>query len=89
MNFHNSDIIVKINAVNILYECMLTLKNIRNSVSSVRLPDYNLPDITPGIVHFGVGNFFRAHEALDHHVIELRKIIRNQGVHAALATLPA
>lgn len=43
---------------------MLTLENISNAVSSVRLPDYNLPDITPGIVHFGVGNFFRAHEAL-------------------------
>lgn len=43
---------------------MLTLKNISEAVSSVRLPEYNISDIKPGIVHFGVGNFFRAHEAL-------------------------
>ncbi|MFT8417658.1 MAG: mannitol dehydrogenase family protein [Acetobacter sp.] len=43
---------------------MLTLKNLGNAVSSVHLPDYNPLDIKSGIVHFGVGNFFRAHEAL-------------------------
>ena len=43
---------------------MLTLENLDKAVSSVHLPDYNISDIQPGIVHFGVGNFFRAHEAL-------------------------
>lgn len=43
---------------------MLTLGNIGNVTSSVQLPDYNPLDIKNGIVHFGVGNFFRAHEAL-------------------------
>ena len=43
---------------------MLNLDNINKAVSSVHLPDYNPLDIKPGIVHFGVGNFFRAHEAL-------------------------
>lgn len=43
---------------------MLTLGNIRNVAPSVHLPEYNPTDIKTGIVHFGVGNFFRAHEAL-------------------------
>lgn len=43
---------------------MLTLETIENIASSVHLPDYNPLDIRSGIVHFGVGNFFRAHEAL-------------------------
>ena len=43
---------------------MLTLKNLGNVESPVHLPDYNPLDIKAGIVHFGVGNFFRAHEAL-------------------------
>ncbi|MBS0964641.1 mannitol dehydrogenase family protein [Acetobacter okinawensis] len=43
---------------------MLNLDNINKAVFSVHLPDYNPLDIKPGIVHFGVGNFFRAHEAL-------------------------
>ncbi len=43
---------------------MLTLENIGKVSSSVHLPDYNPLDIKAGIVHFGVGNFFRAHEAL-------------------------
>lgn len=34
----------------------------------VQVPSYNRGSITPGIVHFGVGNFHRAHQAmvLDH-----------------------
>ncbi|WP_338332182.1 mannitol dehydrogenase family protein [Acetobacter sp. LMG 32666] len=43
---------------------MLTLENLGNVTSPVHLPDYNPLDIKAGIVHFGVGNFFRAHEAL-------------------------
>lgn len=43
---------------------MLTLKDIAREVSSVHLPNYNPLNIQKGIVHFGVGNFFRAHEAL-------------------------
>ena len=42
---------------------MLTLENIQNIKSPVHLPDYNPMDIQNGILHFGVGNFFRAHEA--------------------------
>ncbi|MFT9417949.1 mannitol dehydrogenase family protein [Acetobacter sp.] len=42
---------------------MLTLECLGNVKSSVHLPDYNPLDIKAGIVHFGVGNFFRAHEA--------------------------
>ncbi|NKK89186.1 mannitol dehydrogenase family protein [Rhizobium leguminosarum bv. viciae] len=31
---------------------------------SVRTPSYDRAKVSPGIVHIGVGNFFRAHEAL-------------------------
>lgn len=42
---------------------MLTFDNIQNIKSSTHVPDYNPKDIRNGILHFGVGNFFRAHEA--------------------------
>jgi len=32
--------------------------------SGVAIPRYQQSDITPGIVHFGVGGFHRAHEAM-------------------------
>lgn len=32
--------------------------------TSVAVPQYNRNDLSPGIVHFGVGNFHRAHQAL-------------------------
>lgn len=31
--------------------------------SNIAKPDYGRSTVTPGIVHFGMGNFFRAHEA--------------------------
>ena len=32
--------------------------------SVVRTPGYDACDLTPGIVHFGAGNFHRAHQAV-------------------------
>ncbi|MGY0649297.1 MAG: mannitol dehydrogenase family protein, partial [Paraglaciecola chathamensis] len=32
--------------------------------SVVRTPGYDACDLTPGIVHFGTGNFHRAHQAV-------------------------
>ena len=40
----------------------------RNALSKlpqgVSAPSYAAGDLTPGIVHFGVGNFHRAHQAV-------------------------
>src|SRR5271166_2571947 len=32
--------------------------------AGVAVPSYRLSDLSPGIVHFGVGNFHRAHQAV-------------------------
>jgi mannitol 2-dehydrogenase len=37
--------------------------NLRSIRSSTRLPDYDRTNIRPGIVHIGVGNFHRVHQA--------------------------
>lgn len=42
---------------------MITHETLRNLPNGVAAPSYDLKDIKPGILHFGVGNFFRAHEA--------------------------
>ena len=42
---------------------MLNLKNLYKVKYPVHSPDYTPSNIKAGIVHFGVGNFFRAHEA--------------------------
>ncbi|MXV45256.1 mannitol dehydrogenase family protein [Saccharibacter sp. 17.LH.SD] len=42
---------------------MLTHESLKSLPSHVQAPPYSLQDVTPGIVHFGVGNFFRAHLA--------------------------
>lgn len=42
---------------------MITRETLRNLPSGVVPPSYDVTAITPGILHFGVGNFFRAHEA--------------------------
>ena len=34
------------------------------SFNKVDKPGYDLEALTPGIVHFGVGNFHRAHQAV-------------------------
>jgi mannitol-1-phosphate/altronate dehydrogenase len=38
-------------------------ENLRSIRSSIRLPDYDRNKIRPGIVHIGVGNFHRVHQA--------------------------
>ena len=35
-----------------------------DAITSVAVPKYTRADLTPGIVHFGVGNFHRAHQAV-------------------------
>lgn len=42
---------------------MINHETLKHMPKGVTAPPYNLKDITPGILHFGVGNFFRAHEA--------------------------
>ena len=34
------------------------------SISTAAVPTYDRGTLTPGIVHFGVGNFHRAHQAV-------------------------
>lgn len=41
----------------------MTLKSVDGLPSGVVAPPYDVSSVRPGIVHFGVGNFFRAHEA--------------------------
>lgn len=41
----------------------LSAQCLANLPSDVSLPRYNTADILPGVVHFGVGNFHRAHQA--------------------------
>lgn len=42
---------------------MITRETLRKLPADVLPPPYDVASVTPGIVHFGVGNFFRAHEA--------------------------
>ncbi|QDH17202.1 mannitol dehydrogenase family protein [Swingsia samuiensis] len=42
---------------------MITRETLKSLPSGVKAPPYNVADVKPGIVHFGVGNFFRAHQA--------------------------
>lgn len=41
----------------------LTLENLANLQAQVRKPSYARSDLTAGIVHIGLGNFHRAHQA--------------------------
>jgi mannitol 2-dehydrogenase len=41
----------------------LNLENIDNLPSNVRVPSYKRADLSAGIVHIGLGNFHRAHQA--------------------------
>ncbi|MEH6523191.1 mannitol dehydrogenase family protein [Sulfitobacter sp.] len=41
----------------------LNLENIGNLPSNVRVPSYKRTDLSAGIVHIGLGNFHRAHQA--------------------------
>ena len=38
-------------------------ENLRSIRSDIRLPDYDRSQLRPGIVHLGVGNFHRVHQA--------------------------
>ncbi|MDN5929028.1 MAG: mannitol dehydrogenase family protein, partial [Hyphomicrobiales bacterium] len=42
----------------------LSLKALDNLPPSVAAPKYDRADLSPGILHFGVGNFHRAHQAV-------------------------
>jgi mannitol 2-dehydrogenase len=42
----------------------LSAQNIANISSMAAIPYYNRQDLSAGIVHFGVGNFHRAHQAV-------------------------
>jgi len=41
----------------------LTLENLAQLPEAVRKPTYARADLSPGIVHIGLGNFHRAHQA--------------------------
>jgi mannitol 2-dehydrogenase len=41
----------------------LNLENLADFPENVRRPSYKREDLTPGIVHIGLGNFHRAHQA--------------------------
>lgn len=43
---------------------MISRETLRHLPQNVAGPAYDPSDVTPGIVHFGVGNFFRAHLAV-------------------------
>ncbi|BAT60199.1 mannitol 2-dehydrogenase [Variibacter gotjawalensis] len=42
----------------------LSWANLPEIAARASIPQYRASDITPGIVHFGVGNFHRAHQAI-------------------------
>ncbi len=42
----------------------LSNQTLTSSLENVRLPTYDRATLTPGIVHIGVGNFHRAHQAI-------------------------
>jgi hypothetical protein len=42
----------------------LSLSEVGNLPSSVKTPTYSLSQVKAGIVHFGAGNFHRAHQAV-------------------------
>ncbi|MCX8225085.1 MAG: mannitol dehydrogenase family protein [Sulfitobacter sp.] len=41
----------------------LTLKALKDLPSDIRVPSYERADLSPGIVHIGLGNFHRGHQA--------------------------
>ena len=42
----------------------LSLANLASMPDTVQVPQYKREDLKPGIVHFGIGNFHRAHQAV-------------------------
>ncbi|MGK9053967.1 mannitol dehydrogenase family protein [Neorhizobium petrolearium] len=42
----------------------LSLASLKDAAATAALPAYDPKSLTPGIVHFGVGNFHRAHQAV-------------------------
>lgn len=46
---------------------VLSRETVNSLSESVKKPNYSAQDLTPGIVHIGVGNFHRAHQAMYMH----------------------
>lgn len=42
----------------------LSSQNLEGIPKTIRTPGYDRSALTPGIVHFGIGNFHRAHQAV-------------------------
>ena len=59
---------------------MLNNETLSTLPSTVATPDYDRSTVTPGIVHFGMGNFFRAHEAFYIDRCLAREDQRNWGI---------
>ncbi|KXV79301.1 hypothetical protein AD936_01645, partial [Gluconobacter japonicus] len=57
---------------------MITHEILKSLPVGVQAPPYDINGIKPGIVHFGVGNFFRAHEAF--YVEQILKDDPNWGI---------
>ncbi|GFE96276.1 MULTISPECIES: mannitol dehydrogenase family protein [unclassified Gluconobacter] len=57
---------------------MITHETLKSLPAGVQAPPYDINGIKPGIVHFGVGNFFRAHEAF--YVEQILKDDPNWGI---------
>ena len=44
--------------------CKLSLATLDQAKATAAVPSYSRTDLSSGIVHFGVGNFHRAHQAI-------------------------
>ena len=44
--------------------CKLSLATLDQAKATAQVPSYVRSDLSAGIVHFGVGNFHRAHQAI-------------------------
>ena len=58
----------------------LRRSNLRKVPDDIGRPDYAVEDLTPGIVHIGVGNFHRAHQAWYLHRLMQRGLARNWAI---------
>lgn len=56
----------------------LLTENSLPDIEGIRIPSYRREEITPGIIHLGVGNFHRAHQAV--YIDELLSIDPNWGI---------
>jgi mannitol 2-dehydrogenase len=44
--------------------CKLSLATLQEAAATAAIPTYDPKSLSAGIVHFGVGNFHRAHQAI-------------------------